>query len=97
MKSPRISDFSQGLFWDTNITAKSFETSARQIIGRVLEYGEVNDWLVILDYYGLDRIANECQQMRTLDPVALSYISTISKRPIESFRCYNTQHWTSQL
>lgn len=97
VKLPRICDFSDGLFWDTTITAESFEKSPRQIISRVLEYGELNDWHVILDYYGLDRIADECQQMRTLDPAALSYISTISDRPLNTFRCYNTQHWTTKL
>lgn len=59
-----------------------------QIIQRVLEYGEWSDWKLILDYYGLDHIVDVCKRLRTLDPVCLSYICTISHTNKEDYRCY---------
>ena len=65
-----------------------------QIIQRVLESGEKNDWRLILDYYGyygLDRIVEVCKQLRTLDPVCLLYICCISDTRKEDYRCYHTR------
>ena len=36
-----------------------------QIIQCVLEYSEMNDWRLILDYYGLNRIVEVCKQLRS--------------------------------
>lgn len=36
-----------------------------QIIQCVLEYSEMNDWRLILDYYGLDRIVEVCKQLKS--------------------------------
>lgn len=46
----------------------------QQVVQRVLEYGNLDDWRLIRAYYGLHRIVELCKQMRTLDPVCLSYI-----------------------
>ena len=64
-------------------------TSSRYIIQRVLEYGQMNDWRLINKYYGLQKIVEECKQMRTLDPVCLSFICTISHTKEEDYRCYH--------
>lgn len=57
--------FSKNLFWDADPSELSMEVSARYIIQRVLEYGQMNDWRLINRYYGLDKIVEECKQMRT--------------------------------
>lgn len=46
--------FSKNLFWDVDPSELSMEVSARYIIQRVLEYGQMNDWRLINRYYGLD-------------------------------------------
>ena len=81
--------FSKNLFWDADPSELSMEVSARYIIQRVLEYGQMNDWRLINRYYGLDKIVEECKQMRTLDPVCLSFICTISHTNQEDYRCYH--------
>ena len=45
----------------------------------------------LVDYYGLESIVNTAKQLRTLESKALSFISTVSRTPIEQFRCYNTR------
>ncbi len=71
-----------------------------QIVQRVLEYGNMNDWRQTLAYYGLPKIVELCKNMRTLPPVCLSYICCISGTSKEEYRCYhisqsNKTHWNS--
>lgn len=84
-----LSQFTPNLFWDTDLSILSMVDHSGYIIQRVLEYGQMNDWRLINHYYGLDRIVEECKQMRTLDPVCLSFITTISHTNEEDYRCYH--------
>lgn len=83
-----LSQLSDVLFWDIDREQLDPDLHARQIVQRVLEYGNWDDWKAIRAYYGIPRIAEVCKQMRSLDPVCLSYISLISDTPKEEFRCY---------
>ncbi|MBR1521594.1 MAG: hypothetical protein IJ635_10205 [Bacteroidaceae bacterium] len=92
--------FSKNLFWDADSSHLSMDANSPYIIQRVLEHGEMNDWRLINHYYGLDRIVDECKKMRTLDPVCLSFICTISHTKEEDYRCYHFRqsfptHWNS--
>ena len=59
------------------------------LIQRVLECGQLSDWRLTRDFYGMDRIVSDCQKMRTLDSIALSFVCTISNTKKEDYRCYN--------
>ena len=50
-----------------DVNKVNLDTCPAQIIQRVLEYGNLKDWQLILSYYGLDRIVSICQSLRTLD------------------------------
>lgn len=74
------------------------ERSSKYIIERVLESGMYQDWVLIRDYYGIPRIAEEAKTFRSLNPKALSFISTVSDTDIKDYRCYTMrqsipQHW----
>ncbi len=84
-----IRRFSPNLFWDANPSELKMDENRGYIIQRVLEYGQMNDWLLINRYYGLDQIVNECKKMRTLNPVCLAFICTISHTKEEEYRCYH--------
>ena len=84
-----LSKFSKNLFWDTELSQIRMEDHAPYIIQRVLEFGQMDDWRLINHYYGLERITEECKKMRTLDPVCLSFICTISHTKEEDYRCYH--------
>ena len=83
-----ISKFSHNLFWDADVSQMSMDAHSAYIIQRVMEFGQINDWRLINHYYGLERITEECKKMRTLDPVCLSFICTISHTKKEDYRCY---------
>lgn len=84
-----ISQFSPNLFGDADLSTLSMDKHAGYIIQRVMEYGQMTDWRLIKDYYGVNKIVEECKKMRTLDPMCLSFITTISHTNKEDYRCYH--------
>ena len=89
---------SKHLFWDTPLENINPERSKKFIIQRVLEYGLMKDWLLIVEWYGLEEIVNNAKTFRTMSPIDLNFIATISNTPKEEFRCYNLRlstgkHW----
>lgn len=83
-----IESFSDYLFWDIDKSTLKLEENAPYVVGRVLELGQLEDWKLLVSYYGLDRIVNIAQDLRVLEPRALSFISAISSTPKNTFRCY---------
>ena len=90
-KQECIQGFSDYIFWDVDRNAIDLTENAPYVVQRVLEYGQVGDWKLLLGFYGLDEIVRVSRKLRTLEPRALSFISTVSKTPIDQFRCYNTR------
>ena len=85
-----IAKLSSHLFWDMDKAQVDMDTCPSQIIQRVLEYGTLDDWKLILSYYGLDKIVSVCRSLRTLDAKALSFICCISDTDKTQYRCYHT-------
>ena len=77
------------LFWDIDREQFDAERNSAQLIQRVLEYGELDDWRTVRDYYGLDRIAHDCKSLRSLRPEALAFVCLVTKTRKEDYRCYN--------
>ena len=95
---PGIHNFSKHLFWDVNRENLDLKKNRAYIIKQVLEYGLMEDWETIFNYYGIRQIAEVAQNFRELDPKALSFISLLSKIPLKEFRCYTLKpsvppHW----
>lgn len=87
----QIRNLSTHLFWDVDTSKLTFEKNETLIVQRVLEYGNLEDWNFLKSTYGLEKIAFVATKLRTLDEVALHFISTICSIPLESFRCYSKQ------
>ena len=51
--------------------------------------GGMDDWRLVRDYYGLDRIASDCKSLRSLSPEALAFVCTMTDTQKEDYRCYN--------
>ena len=84
-----ISHLSSMLFWDMDVAMLDVEKHSASIIQRVLEYGNLQDWRFVRDYYGMDRVVEDCKRLRTLDPMALSFICAMSGTDKEDYRCYH--------
>lgn len=86
-----IKDLSKGLFWDVNIDKINWEDSKKIIISRVIEYGMLKDWKIINHVYKRKKIKKLAVTLRYLDPVSLSFLSTLFSIPKKKFRCYTLQ------
>lgn len=68
------------------------------IVQRVLEYGLLQDWHLLIDYYGREEVKNIALNLRSLEDTALSFLCTIYQLEKEEFRCYrhrqsNPYYW----
>ena len=89
MPTVKSTDFSKYLFWDTDSTKVDLERNSPYMVQRVLEYGELSDWRLLQEYYGLKRIVKIAKQLRSLDPKALSFLCVVSNTHEEDYRCYS--------
>lgn len=83
-----ISDFSPHLFWDTDRKKLDFLKSRETIIYQVLEYGMMNDWILLQKIYTKEIIREVVLNLRQMDPVTLSFIAHYLKVDKSVFRCY---------
>lgn len=86
-----IHNLSQYIFWDCDRDTISVTDNAPFIIQRVLSYGQIEDWNIIKQTYGLDYIVDKCKKMRVLPPQAVSFLCCLSGAKKEDFRCYTTK------
>jgi hypothetical protein len=90
--------FSTNLFWDIDLSDLDMEKHAGYIVNRVLDYGQWRDWLLIRDYYGIEKIKEIALGLRSMFPKSLSFIATVTHTPENQFRCYEllqskNPHW----
>jgi hypothetical protein len=61
------------LFWDVDRNSVDLEKNARWLLGRVLERGRWEDWLLIRNHYGRQRIRMLSEGLK-IDPKAGSFL-----------------------
>ena len=89
---------SKHLFWDVDVSEIDEEKHKKYIIKKVLQYGNFNDWKIIVKFYGKNTIVQISKGIRDLDMKTLSFLSTYSTLPKTEFLCYTTKqsmpkHW----
>lgn len=75
-----------------------FDRNKTWLVGRVLQYGLMKDWLLLKELIGMEEITERAMKLRYLDDISLNFIATISETPKENFRCFqwknvHTGHW----
>jgi len=86
-----IKKFSSHIFWDVDVNNLDIIRSKKLIVQRVLGYGLINDWKILLNLYGIAEIAETAVSLRDLDNKSVSFISVLSKIPEEQFVCYTSK------
>ena len=84
-------DFSPSLFWDCDPMTIDLDRHAGFLVGRVLTRGVLNDWRVLREIYGLERIAAEARKLRDLDPRTLAFCCAYFDLPRDQFRCVSNE------
>jgi len=85
-------------FWDVNSEKLNVETSKRLIIERVVNFGNLEDFKTITDYWGKEEIKRTVVELNYLDPKTLNFLSLLYNISQKDFKCYtsrqlNVQHW----
>lgn len=86
------------LFWDVDRSTVDTNKNSSFIIKKVLQYGTFKDWLILREFYGLDKIIDAAKKIRDLDKKTASFLSLIADIPKDSFVCYTIKqstpkHW----
>jgi hypothetical protein len=75
-------------FWDVDFEKLDPEKSSLFIMQKVFNYGNWNDQVAILRYYGLERIKKEIVKAAFLREPVLSFLCTILGLEKTDFACY---------
>ncbi len=92
--------FSPHLFWDMDKSKMDLNTSKKQIIHQVVEYGQLDDWNLLRALYTSDEIIAVVTHLPSLDVVTLSFLAHYYHIDKNQFRCYKpnasaTDFWKS--
>jgi len=90
--------FSTNLFWDIDPSTLDMEKHAKYIVERVLDHGSWEDWLLIRNYYGIDKLREIALGIRSMERKSLSFIAAATHTSENQFRCYEllqskNLHW----
>jgi len=93
-----INNLSEHLFWDIDRSKLDLTKNKKLLIQRVLDYGLIDDWKIIKNYYGISEIGKTAVNIRDLDKKSMSFIALLSNIPEEKFLCYSMKqsipkHW----
>jgi hypothetical protein len=84
-------NLSRTAFWDVDMKSLDYETNARFVIEKVMNYGLWDDMVEVLRYYGHERVKTEVTQAVYLKKKTLSFCCTIFDLTPDQFRCYKRQ------
>jgi hypothetical protein len=80
--------FSKNLFWDVDVNELDMDKHKEFIVERVLDYGRLEDWHTIKEYYQIEQLGKIALNIRSMFPKSLDFIAKITNIPITEFRCY---------
>ena len=86
------------LFWDVDPEKIDENTNRRMIIERVLNLGEIDEFLSLVQFYGRKILRDEITKIAYLDPKTLNFVISyfgINKKDLKCFTKKQSQeiHW----
>lgn len=88
---PDYPNLSPTAFWDVDMLTLDYETNARFIIEKVMNYGLWTDIQETLRYYGHERVKEAIIQAAYLKKKTLSFCCAIFDLTPDQFQCYTRQ------
>jgi len=91
-------DLTPHIFWDVDVESIDVEKNGVFILQRVLQYGLLQDWLILKSSLGYEKIKSIAVSISTLDDVSISFLSNLLKIEKSEFKCYknrqsNQNYW----
>ena len=90
-----MDSLSAHLFWDCDPATIDPESHAPFLIARVLGRGSLDDWRVLKELYGVDRLRREVTRLPPLDRRTLGFCCTYFDLPKSAFRCFTKNESSS--
>ena len=56
------------LLWEYNYDCFDYNTHAIIAVTRVIKYGDLTEWQLIIDYYGINKIINLIKKTKLITP-----------------------------
>jgi len=75
------------LFWEVDPETLDEERDAEFIIGRVLDFGDLEDWRAVRDLYGYSKIKGVAKKHVFSERKSANFWSLILKVPPEEIKC----------
>ncbi len=72
-------NFRKTLFWETDLKFLDYKKDADFIISRVLDFGNLKEWKLVKEIYGLKRIKKIAKKHIFFDPKSANFYSLILK------------------
>lgn len=89
--------FSKRIFWDVDFDTIDYDKSAKFVIQRVFERGDVADFRECRRYYGIEKITDTLLNARYLPEKTLCFAAVLLKKEIKDFRCYTLRQLNPEL
>ncbi len=96
-KNQILLQLSSHLFWDVDIKNIDVDKHAVFLIERILMYGLLSDFKLLLKIYGLDFIVEKMKKSRQIDKKTASFLAALSGISNKEFLCYTTTQSTNEL
>lgn len=77
----------ESLFWEKQLKNLDYQKDAQFIIGRVLDFGNLNDWKAIKDFYGIEEIKKVAKKHVFSNPKDINFWSVIFEIPLNKLKC----------
>lgn len=88
------------LLWEVNQDNFDYLKSAQIVVERVVQRGDTDDWLTILNLYGYEGVREHIKQIPHLNKKDMNFVHLIFDIPLTELKCYMKrqsvrQHWGS--
>lgn len=92
-------NISKNFFWDLELDNFDSIKNKQIIIERVFNFGDIEDIVEIMRFYGINIIKHEIIKSGSLDKKTLNWASDFLKISKTKFKCFtkkqsNKEHWT---
>jgi len=77
----------QTLFWDVDLKKLDTRKDAKFIIGRVLDFGDLKEWVAVRQLYGMEKITRAAKSHIFSDPRSANFWSLILSVPRNKLKC----------
>jgi hypothetical protein len=80
-------DLRKTLFWDVDFKKIDYQKETDFIVGRVLDFGNLKEWVAVKTFYGLPKIKKIAQKHIFSDPKSANFWSIMLKIPFKEIKC----------